>query len=236
MPRHRRKCKESSDSDIQAGKQENAEVIVSMEGGIEHGPGRANAPDKLGADLQDYSDRLEVSRSVSSTRLILGEVSSDDFLSVLGDMDGDMFVKPELSDVYYDIKKTASDTAVHTHLEPTQEFVTRTESDGLVKPDNPPVHSFVEIKEGAGTTKCQHFILESMGNGYSRQKCVDEIPGIGRKYGEVLKEKGIITAKNLFGHYLINPEGFKEYLIGFGFDAGSASEAYCALKMWDDNH
>ena len=259
-----------------------------------------NMPDKLGGDLlpqHNSKDKVAICKSGSSILLQLDEVSSDDFLSVMGDMD----IKNEISKTSCK-NQTAPDVPVHIYAEPGLEDVTETsvdipvvsadvsfdmpvvsvdtpvisvdqpityagtestpesmkkagvfdhkdvESDSdpnevasnmFMETDTASVHDYTNLedlkKEGV-TTTCHRFIVESLGNSLSGYKDVEAIPGIGKKYGFILRHAGIKTAKNLYGHFLINPDGFKDYLIGFGFDAGNASEAYQALKMWDDNN
>ena len=108
-----------------------------------------------------------------------------------------------------------------------------------IKPtDSSNVPDFTDIKNREimiSACTCHLFLVESMSEG-QRDKDVGDIPGMGREFVGRLKDKGIKTAKNLYGHYLINPDGFKEYLMTLGVDEGSAGEVYWALKMWDNNH
>lgn len=74
-----------------------------------------------------------------------------------------------------------------------------------------------------------NFAKEHMGN-----KLVDEVPGIGDETGKSLKKEGITKAKQLYGHYLINPDQFKDFIKSHGGDRGIQKKAFEAMKEWDD--
>ena len=81
------------------------------------------------------------------------------------------------------------------------------------------------------STKHEEFIHEPMGD-----KPVADVPGIGPVIGRSLTEAGIKTAKQLYGHYLANPDGFKDFMKSHGANEKQRSDAYNAMKGWDEQN
>lgn len=134
------------------------------------------------------------------------------------------------------VKKVLSDTLVQTDSEP-KKAARATDASPLHKKSYSAAHELDKLKMcGITTTKRDRFLIEAMSDSSKRDKDVEEIPGIGKEYGGRLKDKGIITAKNLYGYFLINPNNFQEYLMTFGIDAWHAGLACRALTTWDKNH
>jgi hypothetical protein len=81
------------------------------------------------------------------------------------------------------------------------------------------------------TKKHRDFIGEPMKN-----KLVTTVPGIGPVLGQSLTEADFETAKKLYGRYLSDPDGFKDFIKSHGGDGGQQQAAYNAMKEWDDQH
>lgn len=63
-------------------------------------------------------------------------------------------------------------------------------------------------------------------------KSVTEVPGVGPAASQHLKEKGVTSAKQLFGHYCIKNESeFKEFVGGH-----AGKRAFEAMKAWDKQY
>ena len=81
------------------------------------------------------------------------------------------------------------------------------------------------------TQKHQNFVTNPLGN-----KTVTDVPGIGDVLGGGLKKKGISSARQLLGHYLIAPKEFKELIMSVGGNAKQQADAYQAMKEFTAQH
>lgn len=81
------------------------------------------------------------------------------------------------------------------------------------------------------TAKHRDFISTPMGT-----KPVTAVPGIGPVIGGNMATGGITTAKQLYGHYLINPNGFKAHVMRYGADNGQQEAAYQAMSAYDQQY
>ena len=76
------------------------------------------------------------------------------------------------------------------------------------------------------------FLKEPLGT-----ESVTIVPGIGEVLGDkLIKKKGISTAKQLFGHYLIAPDDFKDLIMSVGGNSKHQKDAYEAMKEYDEQH
>ena len=71
-----------------------------------------------------------------------------------------------------------------------------------------------------------------------KKKLASAVPGIGPKIAKSLEREGVITAKNLYGRYLINPnpKDFKKIIQRHGGNAKFQEDAYEAIKTWDEQN
>lgn len=85
----------------------------------------------------------------------------------------------------------------------------------------------------APTKKHKKFVEEPL-----REKTVDSIPGIGRTAKAELERKGITTAKEVLGYFLIekNEESFYRWLQQFDANKGNQKACYKALKEFCSTH
>lgn len=206
-------------------KDEDSDDFVSVQG-------------EMGMAERSDSSVVEVKPSSSNTSLQIGREPTPKKVkrtvsSMGAQTDVDQKVEKKISnmlvqtDIPKEVEKTHSNTSVQTDII-LPETVTK---------NSVPFNNFDTLKRGGATiTKRDRFLTEAMSDGSKRDKSVEEIPGIGKEYGGRLKDGGMQSAKNLYGHFLINPNGFKEFLMTFGVDILNAGEAYSALKTWDNNH
>ena len=88
------------------------------------------------------------------------------------------------------------------------------------------------VKKVQKKTKKSVFLSTPM-----KDKPVLAVPGIGDETAEKMKKDGIITAKNLYGYYLIKlAEEFKEFIQQYGCNARIQREAYEAMKEYDEQY
>lgn len=81
------------------------------------------------------------------------------------------------------------------------------------------------------TDKHYTFIQEPMGD-----KLVDEVPGIGGVTAQRMARDGIITALNLYGHYLVDPRRFRAKVREYGGNTGQQEAAYEAMTRYAEQH
>ena len=75
-----------------------------------------------------------------------------------------------------------------------------------------------------------------MASGGDGNKPVKEVPGIGDSGGRKLAPE-IRTTEQLFGLYLMDPEGFKDKLVKkYGLGRSDAQKAYKAMREWDEQN
>lgn len=80
--------------------------------------------------------------------------------------------------------------------------------------------------------KHRNFVGEPMGD-----KDVTEVAGIGKVYGEKLKEKGFDKAYVLLGQFLLlkkDEELFREWLIEIGLKGKHLVDCSTCIKEWCD--
>ena len=91
------------------------------------------------------------------------------------------------------------------------------------------------------TEKHQEFVGEPMGN-----KPLEKVPGIGKALADSMRSPfnpttvsgrpTILTAKQLYGYYLINPGAFTGLVKSYGANVGQQQRAYDAMRGWDQQH
>lgn len=81
------------------------------------------------------------------------------------------------------------------------------------------------------TAKSRIFVAEPM-----KSKPVTTVPGIGDVIGGSVQGAGMHTAKELYGQYLINPNGFQDFMKGHGANTKQRKDTYEAMKGWDEQN
>ena len=61
-----------------------------------------------------------------------------------------------------------------------------------------------------------------------------DVPGVGPAAAKKMSQDGITTAKNLYGLYIMNPEGFKDKLMdSYHMRPTDAQKTYDAMCVWE---
>ena len=115
-------------------------------------------------------------------------------------------------------------------------------SKGVLRPiftkDNQDSPSKPLDEPGRQLCKYCRFTKETMyvtGAAERSPKPVEDIPGVGPVSAAHLKENGVISAKCLYGQYLIKGQEFFSYLESIGVKSGSAKKICLSMLAWDEN-
>lgn len=81
------------------------------------------------------------------------------------------------------------------------------------------------------SAKHRQFINEPMAN-----KPVTDVPGIGQVVGRNMCADGVRTARALYGYYLDNPRGFRDFVMTYGANAGQQEAAFKAMSEFEQLH
>ena len=93
--------------------------------------------------------------------------------------------------------------------------------------------SFLEAPMASLSKKSKEFIREPM-----EGKDISKVPGIQKRIGKLLKEKGITTAKKLYEDQFLekDEDEFKEFLKEHKSDSRNQNYTYDAMKGWHEQH
>ena len=67
-------------------------------------------------------------------------------------------------------------------------------------------------------------------------KPVTAVPGIDNRVGRSLTAQGIVSARNLYGHFLIDSEEFRRLIERHGASAKSQQEVYNTMESYEALH